>query len=182
MSSILVAIASGLVCLVFLRAALHKWQEREEFTSVVADYRILPGSLTAIVAALLPFLELLAALLLMVPAARTAGSIMSMILLTTYASAMGLNLIRGRDAIDCGCGGRSHGITWLHVFRNLLLSVLASFPLWLESTQHHWTSPGASWIATTAAACIGLLWLMFLLSEQLIGNYSHLVSAFRSRY
>lgn len=180
MDTVIVTIAGGLTCLVFLRAALHKWGDRAEFAGILADYRVLPAPLVPAAAALLPPLETAAALMLVLPATRAAGAALAMALLLLYAAALGWNLVRGRHSIDCGCGGPGHGISWLHLLRNAVLAGIASVPLWLQRAHQDAAAGMAS--ATATIACVGLLWLMVLLFEQLLGNRTHAAAAFHSRY
>jgi hypothetical protein len=53
----------------------------------------------------------------------------AILLLLLYAGAIGLNLLRGRVLLDCGCGGRSQPISWWLVGRNLALAGAAGLAL-----------------------------------------------------
>lgn len=180
MAAVVAAIAAGLLCLVFLRAALHKWGARGEFAGILADYRVLPAPAVPAVAALLPAAEAGAAALLVLPASRGAGATLALALLLAYAAAMGWNLLRGRTAIDCGCGGPAQAISWLHVLRNAVLAAVAALALWLPARPDAAASGFGMAVATVA--CVGVLWLLALLFEQLLGNRSHAAAAFHSRY
>jgi hypothetical protein len=114
----------GLV-LLFGSAAFHKLRDRAQFTGVLAAYRVLPAALVAVVAVAVAVTELLvAAALARGSAFGPAGAVG---LLAVYSFAIGINLVRGRRAIDCGCGalGARQPISeWLLV-RNALLAAAA---------------------------------------------------------
>lgn len=168
------AIAAGLLCLVFARAALHKLSDREDFRAVLAEYRLLPGWAVAPVAHALPLLELLAAALLLVPPARAAAAALAFVLLALYAAAIAANLLRGRRTLDCGCGGPGRGIGWGHAARNAALAALAWLPLAAPAAP----AGGGALAALISTGCVALLFLLFLLFEQLLGNRAHLIAFF----
>jgi len=142
MTSILVetgltgAIGTGIV---FVEAGLAKLRHRDLVPGVVANYRLLPELLVAPVATLLPLVELGLGLGL-IAGAVTGGALRlfalpAAALLLLFAGAMAINIRRGRQAIDCGCG-RSHlrqPLSWGLVARNGVLALLvatAALPHW----------------------------------------------------
>ncbi|MBX9884144.1 MAG: methylamine utilization protein MauE [Novosphingobium sp.] len=111
--------------LVFLQAALAKLRHRELLVGVIANYRLLPAVLVAPAALLLPPAEIAVAIGLLLGGQALAAAA-AIALLVIFAVAMGINIVRGRRAIDCGCG-RSHlrqPLSWLLVARNLVLAAL----------------------------------------------------------
>lgn len=122
------ASVTGRVCvgLVFVLAATQKAQHWRIFSGVVANYRLLPQVLVAPVAGLLPPAEMLLGIILLSAQARMFGALAAIALLGLFATAMAVNLRRGRSHIDCGCGQsflRQH-LRWLLVWRNAGLAVL----------------------------------------------------------
>ncbi|HEY1927036.1 MAG TPA: MauE/DoxX family redox-associated membrane protein [Caulobacteraceae bacterium] len=107
--------------LVFARAAAFKLRDIEAFADALAAYRILPISLVEPGARALPVVEAACALALLAPPTRVAGETAAATLLTVFALAMGVNLLRGRREIDCGCGdpSRRQPLAWSLVARNL---------------------------------------------------------------
>jgi uncharacterized membrane protein YphA (DoxX/SURF4 family) len=112
--------------LVFICAAYGKFVHATVFRGVLANYRLLPDGLIGMVAAALPALEAVlgAALLLGIAtpwAEATAGA-----LLVMFAAAMGINLIRGRRDIDCGCFQSTlrQTLNWTLVARNLVMALM----------------------------------------------------------
>lgn len=115
-------VARGGLALLFASAAAHKLRARGEFAGVLAAYRVLPAALVAAAAVGVAAAELLVAAALATGSAfGPAGAVG---LLAIYSFAIGINLARGRRAIDCGCGalGARQPISeWLLV-RNALLA------------------------------------------------------------
>jgi Methylamine utilisation protein MauE len=73
---------------------------------------------------LIPWLELAIALALCWEPSRRAALVSAIAVLIAYATALGVNLLRGRRDLDCGCGAvRSRRVIadWM-VWRNLLLA------------------------------------------------------------
>jgi uncharacterized membrane protein YphA (DoxX/SURF4 family) len=120
-----------LIALVYLTAAIGKMRHWAVFQGVVANYRLLPDVLVAPFAYCLPPFEALlgAALLLgwLSPWAELAAAA----LLLVFAAAMGINLKRGRQHIDCGCfqSVLKQRLSWTLVVRNGVLALLLGFAL-----------------------------------------------------
>jgi len=108
----------------FAAACVHKMRSREQWAGVLGEYRLLPERFVGAGTRLIPLLEALAAGLLLWPPARTAGALFATTLLIGYATALAINLRRGRTSIDCGCfGSQRVGIAPWMVGRNLVLTL-----------------------------------------------------------
>ena len=116
------AVAVGLV---FVQAALAKLRHRDLFPGVLANYRLLPEALIAPTAALLPVAELVIGLALLAGGQRFAV-LPAAGLLSAFAAAMAINIVRGRSQIDCGCGRSQlrQPLSWMLVARNLVLAAV----------------------------------------------------------
>ena len=123
------------LALVFVYAGAVKIQDIVAFAGHVAAYQILPYAMNYLVAATLPYVELLAGVLLLLnvrvrPALVGIGS---MILL--FMVALVSVLLRGLD-IDCGCfdpaGGQDVG-AGTALLRDIGLMVLVVLTWWLRS-------------------------------------------------
>lgn len=121
------AIGAGIV---FVEAGLAKLRHRDLVPGVIANYRLVPEALVIPLAGALPVVELSLGLGLI--ASVFAGGALRMLgllaaaLLVAFAGAMAINIRRGRQSIDCGCG-RSHlrqPLGWGLVLRNLVLALL----------------------------------------------------------
>jgi hypothetical protein len=128
-----------LVALVFLTAAWGKVRNFPAFRGVTANYRLLPDRLVAPFAFLLPPAEALAGISLPVAPASPWPEAAAAALLGLFALAMGINLLRGRRHIDCGCfqSASKQTLSWMLVARNgvliLALGAAARAPAGLPS-------------------------------------------------
>jgi len=120
----------------FAFAAGHKLRAYAEWPGVVRNYRLFPDALSGPLAALLVGLELITAITLVWPASREIGATLAASLLSAYALGIGINLLRGRTHIDCGCFGSRlrEGIASWMIVRNVILAGIA---LALRLTTNH---------------------------------------------
>jgi hypothetical protein len=103
---------------------MHKLRDLPVFTENFAAYRVIPDALARRLAWLIPCLELGLAAALLPDFSRRIATASAAVMLIVYASGMGLNLLRGRQDLDCGCGtarDRRSIAAWM-VWRNLLLA------------------------------------------------------------
>lgn len=144
MDPVFTIIVSICMSLMFAFAAVHKLKAVAVFKATMDEYQLVPRMLSGVVAILLIVAELAAAILALVPAVRTTGLMIMAVLLFIYAGGIGINLLRGRRDIDCGCSGPSsrHELSGWLVLRNLVLlslALLAANPLthrpmnWLDA-------------------------------------------------
>jgi len=112
---------------VFIYAAIPKINDPRGFAELIYRYQILPGLLVNVTAIYLPWLELVAAVSLLVPKVREAAGLMVLCLLAIFTAAVGVSLYRGLN-ISCGCFstdsqvGAIGGVT---IVRNLFLILMA---------------------------------------------------------
>ena len=166
--------------LLFLMAASHKISNRLQFRGIVAAYQILPKSLIAVAASVLPWFEVVLGLawfalalqgwlVFIVPYATA-------MLLTGYATAIGINLLRGRTYIDCGCGFSSatrnnsnnddnQKLSSGLIVRNLML-IVAALLTTLPSNER---LLGVVDLFSTIAALVAFI-LLYSASNQLMLN------------
>jgi len=155
------------LALLFATACVHKLRQFGEFRDTVADYELVPPALVTPAALLVIAIELFVVAALLVSAWVPAGSIVAAAVLSVYAAAIGINLARGRDSIDCGCSGaalRQPISGWL-VLRNLLLAGAA----WWAGAAVAERALGPWDYALTLVALCALLSL-YLATEQLLAN------------
>ena len=128
MDPVVAVILRAALALLFVAAAAHKLRDGAAFRASLDAYDLLPESVAALAARLLPALELVAAGLLAAPRAAPAGALLAAALLALYAVAMGVNLLRGRRDLDCGCmgpGARGGKIGGALLVRNAVLVMAA---------------------------------------------------------
>ena len=147
----------GLV-LLFTSAALHKLRDRAAFTGVLAAYRVLPAALVPAAAAAVAAAELLVAAAL-AAGEGILGPVGAVVLFAIYSFAIGINLVRGRRMIDCGCGtlGSRQPISEWLLARNVLLAGAACVlvPAPVAARQLSWVD-GVS--VAGAVAVAALVW------------------------
>jgi Methylamine utilisation protein MauE len=110
--------------LLFASAGVRKLQDLVRFTEIFAAYRVLPAPLAQRLAWLIPCLEFTIAAGLLWEPGRRLGVASAIAVLITYGAGLGVNLLRGRRDLDCGCGAardRRAIAAWM-VWRNLLLA------------------------------------------------------------
>lgn len=154
---------------VFLTSAIPKLRRPKSFILVVLEYRILPPFIGEIFARLVPPLELFVALLLLTGTATQVGAALASLLLISFAIAVGINLVRGRD-LDCGCFGEGRGtrVGWYLLMRDTSLFIASIVLAALSNTwgvQEPWAvlrsvgvaEPAAPVMCAAATACAAIL-------------------------
>jgi hypothetical protein len=157
------AIGTGIV---FVEAGLAKLRHRELVPGVVANYRLLPEALVAPVALALPVVEL--ALGLGLIGSVFGGGLLRLLgipaaaLFVVFAGAMAINIVRGRRAIDCGCGRSQlrQPLGWGLVLRNLVLAGLVVVHALPQGTDDA-VGPVDIALALVSGAAVFLMVLVF---------------------
>ena len=123
MDPVITIIISICASLLFGFAAVHKLRAVAIFRASVDEYQLIPRQLSGLVSVLLIAAELMAALLVLIPPTSTTGFTIMAALLLVYTAGIGINLLRGRRHIDCGCSGPGsrHELSGWLVLRNLFL-------------------------------------------------------------
>jgi uncharacterized membrane protein len=119
---------AGSLALIFGASSIMKFRDLEMFEGSVANYQLLPVPLEKPLAYLLPILEFSCAAGLMISKTRAAAAFGLLMLLLVFTAAIGINLMRGRTDIDCGCFGpvlRQSLSGWL-LLRNFFLMIFAA--------------------------------------------------------
>jgi uncharacterized membrane protein YphA (DoxX/SURF4 family) len=130
----------SLVCrlvvgVVFIYASLDKVAHPAAFAEIVNNYQILPHSLINITAILLPWIELVAGLLLVLGVWSRGNSLIFSVMLIVFIAAIGYNISRGLD-FNCGCFDVSEDgmrIGWTKIWQNIVLLALSLHVLFRES-------------------------------------------------
>ena len=127
---------------IFASAASHKLRKPRWFRRQVEEYRLAPTFLTPAIAIGLPAAELLIAIGLLWPTNRQTAASVALVLIAAYALAIGINLLRGRHDMDCGCSGPAlrQPLHPMLLLRNFFLGVLALsalFPVLNRSVSLH---------------------------------------------
>jgi uncharacterized membrane protein YphA (DoxX/SURF4 family) len=92
------------VGLVFLAAALAKIGDGAVFARQIHHYRLVPFGLENLLGVMLPWIELMAALAILLRLQPRAGSVVVAGLMALFVAVVGIAIARGLD-IECGCFG-----------------------------------------------------------------------------
>ncbi len=161
----LTAVAS--FALLFASAATHKLRDLRRFAEVFSAYGLLPPGSRPRLAWAVPLVELGVAVGLLAGTSRRYAGGVGVVLLIVYASAIAINLRRGRHDLACGCGGpdeRRPIAAWM-IWRNLILAAL------LGGAMVPWS---ARPLVVTDALTVGFgsaaSALLYLCLDQLLGQ------------
>lgn len=166
MDPVVAFVFRGLLALVLLVAAVHKVREPRRFAAVVDAYRVVPRRAARVAAALVPAIEITAALLLL--AGTPAGATAAVALFGAYGIAIGVNLARGRRDLDCGCSGpgaRQPIAPWM-LARNAVLIACAAALLGPQRPRAWTMTDGVTATAATLA-----LFALYAAVERLGANH-----------
>lgn len=111
-------------------AAAHKIKAPGEFVSVLRNYQVMPDPAAPAIGSFVIAAEFACAAGMLLAPARMLAGLGAAALFAIYAAAIGVNLARGRTAIDCGCsfGGAasSEKISPYLIIRNAALAAAAA--------------------------------------------------------
>lgn len=119
---ILAVVARIIVGGIFLYAGVVKLRDPVAFAGSIAAYRILPYFANYVVAAVLPWLEILCGALLVTGVRFKGATVLLFLLNLIFMGALASALVRGLD-IDCGCFRQGGGETspWVALGRDTLI-------------------------------------------------------------
>ncbi len=120
--------------LIFLLSASMKLRNIPAFVQGVLNYRVLPSPVAQLFGGVLPFVELGTGILLLSGRLLLVSASLALLLLISFAIALGINAARGRT-ISCHCFGSSasNHVGWHSLIRDLILFPLVSWLLWVAS-------------------------------------------------
>lgn len=102
----IISISAALVLsVIFASAASHKLKNPAWFRRQVQEYELMPSLLIPVTAIMLPIMEVVVALGLLWGDSRPYAAALCLLLVSLYALAIAINLLKGRKDIDCGCSG-----------------------------------------------------------------------------
>lgn len=165
-------ITSGLA-LLFANAVMHKLRDVARFRETLNRYELLPRVLVPAAAGLIIATEIAVVIACLMPVWRAVGAASGAALLLLYATAMGINLRRGRVSMDCGCGGVNERQTleWWMVRRNLLLAALALVAtLPVSAREFGWSDFFVMSCATASAVGLYLAHATLAVARRQVGR------------
>jgi hypothetical protein len=165
-----------------LPAGIHKLKPTSSFyyEVIATGYGIRSPWLAHWVPKSIGFIEIIAAVLVVVPQFRNLGAMLAGAILAAYLVMFLIQLLRGNSDTDCGCAG-SEGSLKIGaplVWRNSILCLLALYCS-QSSVSGQMSSSVVFWLLAGLTAL--MLCLMYLSSEQLIGNAQKIQSISRHK-
>ena len=160
-----VLVLSTSLALLFFTAAMHKLNSSARFRAQLAAYELVPSAILPGLARAIPVAEMAVVFLILVPITRPWAGALATSLLASYSVAMAINLLRGRDDIDCGCGGQPQMLSYWLLLRNAAL-IVGCFLLVIPGTGR--ALVWADFILLTLM--VAVLSCAYLLVEQLVRN------------
>jgi uncharacterized membrane protein YphA (DoxX/SURF4 family) len=136
-SQYIILVLRLLLGLTFVFASIDKISDPSTFAKAITNYKLISGSLSLIVATVLPWVELLCGLAVLSGMYLRGGAFLLFLLLSAFTLAVITGLIRGLD-ISCGCftlDPNVNKIGWQKVIDNLGL-ILASVILFYSEGKH----------------------------------------------
>jgi hypothetical protein len=118
---------ASFLALLFVASAVQKWVRWGHTQSVVREFAGVPPEAAPWAAASAGFGELLAAVLLLVPAYRVSGAALGASILGAYLALIVRAIAKGRRDVDCGCsfGSARRTLGAFEVGRNAALMTMA---------------------------------------------------------
>ncbi len=131
----LALVARVYLAVVFLMACYHKLLDPAAFALDIATYQIMPLATVNLMAIVLPWVELVAGLMLLVGFRVRAGALLVAGMMTVFTLAVAIALSRGLE-MSCGCfasqGAAEDPISWRTILRDLSWLFLALYVLFLD--------------------------------------------------
>jgi len=118
---LIVNAAAAAAGIVLIAGAIDKLRDLELFRYAVENYRLLGSRGAALFAPLFAVTELLGGCGLVVESTRPLALWLALAVMLLATGGVALNLLRGLDRIECGCGTGGQRISWGLVARNVCL-------------------------------------------------------------
>jgi uncharacterized membrane protein YphA (DoxX/SURF4 family) len=119
--------ARWILGLTFIYASYNKILFPADFAKIIYGYDLFPNALINLIAIILPFLELVAALVLITGVYPRSAVLIVNVLLVAFIILLSINLIRGHE-FDCGCfainNSRSSAATEATLIRDFIYLAL----------------------------------------------------------
>lgn len=127
LGTMVILLCRTVIALLFMAAGLAKLFNVVRFREIVQKYDLIPRGLANDVAVLIPVVESLIGISLLFGLMVSWAGAAAGVLLSLFAAAVGINLLRGRRDISCGCFGfhDEEKLSWDIVLRNTLLASVA---------------------------------------------------------
>ncbi len=123
-------VSRTILAIILLRASLPKILQLSSFVETVRSFEVAPSALSRPIAFTVVAWEIATATALLF-GPPILPDILAVLLVTCFAMAILINLLRGRRDLNCGCFGakQSEPISWRSLIRNIAMLAAAVFPL-----------------------------------------------------
>uniref|UniRef100_A0A832D041 DoxX family membrane protein n=1 Tax=Ignavibacterium album TaxID=591197 RepID=A0A832D041_9BACT len=132
-------IARIVIAFVFIYAGAEKISDPKSFSQAIYNYRLFPSEIINLFAITIPWLELIAGVLLLFGICVKENSAIIGTLLFIFIVLIVISLIRGLD-INCGCFGKGSPIGWKKIGENLLMLILCLALVAFDSSKFSLTN------------------------------------------
>ncbi|MFN4769665.1 MAG: MauE/DoxX family redox-associated membrane protein [Candidatus Kapaibacterium sp.] len=119
----LTVVARLIVGLVFVSYGIDKIITPKDFAHSILNYQILPPASVNIMALILPWVEVVAGVLLIVGIRIRASAFLCGLLLVTFVVAISTAMLRGLE-INCGCSANSEPVGFKKIFEDIVYLAL----------------------------------------------------------
>lgn len=155
----------------FLSAALKKLISFSIFKTTLEGYQIIPVHLLLPASIFVIICEFALCGMWIIESLRPIAAMGSSFILAMYGIAIGINLLRSRSHISCGCGWNEQSLSWGLVSRNgVYILIVLSTLLPQINRQLEWIDFALGVIVLTVAL------LLNRCAETLIANSSNIAS------
>jgi hypothetical protein len=126
--ALLAAQLAAFLALILLASGLHKLIRRARSQAVVREFAGVPRALAPFTVLAIATAELLAGLMLLMPAYRAVGGVLAALIWAAYLGLILRAIAQGRRDVDCGCtfGIAHRPLGAFQVTRNVVLVVMAA--------------------------------------------------------
>lgn len=157
----------------FLSSAYSKLSNKNYFIKSIKEYQLLPLFLVKPAAFLIAVTEVFSGIMILIPKTHEVALFFMVLLLLSYSSAIGINLLRGRKYLDCGCNGQDNRtpISVSLLARNVGLMVLSCV---LISMSNIFTETFSAWVFCLLMSCFIIV--SYSGAKQLITNYKNMLA------
>lgn len=162
---VIVHAAAAAVGIVLIAGSFDKLRDLEVFRYAVENYRLLGSRWAALFAPLFAGAELLAGAGLVFETTRPYAVWLAGAVMLLATGGVAVNLLRGQDRIECGCGTGGQRISWGLVARNFCL--LAAIVLGAASET---ARPLGLLDYCSAAGAVLALLVIYASANQLLAN------------
>ena len=119
---------AAFLALLLAASALHKWLNWQRTRSVAREFARVPRFAAGAAVAAAGLYELLASVLLFIPADRARGAWLGALIFALYLALIVRAIVKNNRDVDCGCtfGPARHSLGAFEVWRNASLTVFAA--------------------------------------------------------